>query len=382
MRPHSPGDSSIDNKFWFRDYRPAVGDGYRAVLDPPTMNADVTYWLNRIAGERYSNSNSNNNNSTNSSLNTMIATINTAVEATTLNERTTTRTLRDQDLFLRDNIQPNDTLLVSIGGNDVALKPMPCTIVSMLSLVTMPQWCFWDDDDNNDHSSFSSQSPLPLPLPSSSTGGLACCTPSCDEYCYGCGPISLMACCGTFPPCLGYMNHMFGVRVQHYIDKLISKTKPKRVLVCMIYYLDENSLTQSWAGPALNCLGYNQNPERLQYLIRRMYNDATSKIRLASASSSLNTTTSNTRVIPVPLFAVLNGKNSNDYIARVEPSSQGGKKIAEYILDIIERDEQQQSQQQQQQQQQPQVQMQAQHYSVPMTTTALPVESSYMLDRS
>ena len=43
-----------------------------------------------------------------------------------------------------------------------------------------------------------------------------------------------------------------------------------------------------------------------------------------------------TEVIPVPFFNVLDGKNSADYIARVEPSSQGGKKMAEYILDVIE----------------------------------------------
>ena len=41
-------------------------------------------------------------------------------------------------------------------------------------------------------------------------------------------------------------------------------------------------------------------------------------------------------VIPVPLFNVLDGKRSEDYIARVEPSSSGGKKMAEYFLDIIE----------------------------------------------
>jgi hypothetical protein len=41
-------------------------------------------------------------------------------------------------------------------------------------------------------------------------------------------------------------------------------------------------------------------------------------------------------VIAVPLFNVLDGKNSRDYIARVEPSSHGGRKMAEYLLDIID----------------------------------------------
>ena len=41
------GDSSLDNKFWFRDKRPAVG-AYKNVLQPPYSNADVTYWLNYL----------------------------------------------------------------------------------------------------------------------------------------------------------------------------------------------------------------------------------------------------------------------------------------------------------------------------------------------
>ena len=39
----------------------------------------------------------------------------------------------------------------------------------------------------------------------------------------------------------------------------------------------------------------------------------------------------------MPLFNVLDGKNSNDYIARVEPSATGGRKMAEFLLDIIHR---------------------------------------------
>jgi hypothetical protein len=42
------------------------------------------------------------------------------------------------------------------------------------------------------------------------------------------------------------------------------------------------------------------------------------------------------QVIPVPLFNVLDGKRSEDYIARVEPSAVGGRKMAEFLLDMIE----------------------------------------------
>jgi hypothetical protein len=63
----------------------------------------------------------------------------TAVEATTLNERS--YKLRPQDRFLRNNIRPNDILIVSVGGNDVALCPTPCTIVSMLGVLSLPVTC-------------------------------------------------------------------------------------------------------------------------------------------------------------------------------------------------------------------------------------------------
>lgn len=92
----------------------------------------------------------------------------------------------------------------------------------------------------------------------------------------------------------------------------------------MIYYPDEAG-TPSWAGLALGALGYNSNPARLQQLIRKAFDFATSNIRIPGSE-----------VIPVPLFNVLDGKRSEDYIARVEPSPEGGRKMAEFILDLID----------------------------------------------
>ena len=71
-----------------------------------------------------------------------MAAINTSVEASTLNERTFK--LRSQDKFLRENIDPEDTLVVSVGGNDVALCPCPCTIASILCLIALPNSCIND----------------------------------------------------------------------------------------------------------------------------------------------------------------------------------------------------------------------------------------------
>lgn len=275
------GDSSLDNKYWFNDSREAVG-AYKEVLEPPTSVCDVTYWLNYLAVDGSSRP--------------TIATINTAVEATTLNERT--RRLRPQDQFLRDNIREDDTLVVSIGGNDVALAPTPCTIINMFGLLSLPTTCI----DNP----------------------VSCGAVPCDDCCCGCGA-SFLSCGCTLPPCAGYFRHLFGVRVEHYIRQLTSKTKPKKVLVCMIYYPDEN-LEPSWANKALGALGYNTNPAKLQAMIRTTFANATSNIRIAG-----------TEVVAVPLFHVLDGKRSDDFVARVEPSAIGGRKMAEFILDFVKR---------------------------------------------
>ena len=91
------GDSSLDNKYWFHDHREAVG-AYGDVLDPPTMNADVTCWLNRLAIDR-TRAQTNSNDKSKPLLN--IATINTSIKATTIQQQTWK--LLAQDSFLGDN---------------------------------------------------------------------------------------------------------------------------------------------------------------------------------------------------------------------------------------------------------------------------------------
>ena len=276
------GDSSLDNKYWFGETATAPGP-YQSVLEPAISKTDVTFWMNHLCerdGRRQ-----------------RMAAINTAVEASTLNERTFK--LRPQDVFLRENIQAQDVLVVSVGGNDIALMPCPCTIASILGLL----FC------------------MPVSVVEN---GCVCGTVPIDDCCCGCGP-SLCSCACAFPPCLGYFRHLFGTRIQKYINSLTSKTKPSKVLVCMIYYPDERN-TPSWAGAALGVLGYNTNPSKLQLLIRKAYEEAISSIDIPG-----------TVVVPVPLYRVLDGKDSSDYIARVEPSPTGGRKMAEFILDMIDR---------------------------------------------
>jgi hypothetical protein len=113
---------------------------------------------------------------------------------------------------------------------------------------------------------------------------------------------------------------MFGTRIEKYIEALTAKTKPAKILVCWIYFPDEAN-TPGWAGPALGALGYNRNPAKLQQLIRMVFEEAISKIRIKGST-----------VIPVPLYHVLDGRNTQDYVARVEPSPTGGRKMAEFLL--------------------------------------------------
>ena len=143
------GDSSLDNKYWFDDTAPPTNSAYRDVLQPPICKKDVTFWLNFHCNRRSNN----------------MAAINTAVEATTLNERTFR--LRPQDVFLRDNILSDDILVVSVGGNDIALMPCPCTIASVFGLLCLPSQCILN--------------------------GFSCGTVPVDDCCCGCGP-SICSC--------------------------------------------------------------------------------------------------------------------------------------------------------------------------------------------
>jgi hypothetical protein len=170
------GDSSLDNKYWVKQTTPAIG-GYEQVLDPPTMKKDVTYWLI-----------SHCDNSPTEATRHRTRTINTAVEATTLNQRTSG--LLAQDVFLRDHIQSQDILVVSIGGNDIAMRPAPCTICALAGVLCLPQFCV-------EHA-------------------VSCGTCPCDDPCSGCGP-SICTCACACPPCLGYFRHMFGTRIEHYV---------------------------------------------------------------------------------------------------------------------------------------------------------------------
>ena len=68
------------------------------------------------------------------------------------------------------------------------------------------------------------------------------------------------------------------IRTQMYIEALTSKTRPQKILVCTIYYPGVDNVP-SWANDALGALGYNQNPAKLQLLIRKVFEEATRYVR-------------------------------------------------------------------------------------------------------
>ena len=272
LHPEQPiiylaGDSSLDNKYWVPSSNGVAGtplpvdvpEIYRAAFDHATPKPDVAFWLNH-------------------ELRGQATALNLAVEESMLRERDTK--LLPHDEFIRDNIRAEDVLIISIGANDIALRPTFATIRHMLSLA-------W----------FTPQSFLERKSQSSSTWGL------------------------------GYFVSLFKDRIETYISRLVEKQRPKAIVVCMIYYPLEagKSPQSSWADLPLKTLGYNWFPNQLKTAIRAMYELATK-----------NVTMEGTEIIPCPLYEVLDGTKEEDYVARVEPSSEGGHKMALLFSQLLE----------------------------------------------
>ncbi|KAI4618974.1 hypothetical protein J4E83_005925 [Alternaria metachromatica] len=263
-RPDKPtvylaGDSSLDNKHWVDKtssivptHLPGIYD--KAFKHPCVPKPDVAFWINSLLEHR-------------------ATCINTAVEESMLRDRDDV--LLPHDEFIRDNIRSNDVLIVSVGANDIALRPNPSTIRHMLQLAWLTQR-------------------------KSLESGTA--------------------------SALQYFKHMFGTKTQDYIARLTAKTKPRAVIVCMIYFPLESGLGQtSWADVQLKALGYNSYPGQLQAAIRAIYEMATKAIRIEG-----------TEIVPCALFEVLDGKLADDYTARVEPNEAGGKKMAIRFVELLD----------------------------------------------
>jgi len=263
------GDSSLDNKHWFFEdalwkekseqmfeegFTDHATNGYEDVLSPPRMVKDVSYWLNDLACKNFGKG--------------KVVTINTSVEESTVEDRR--HNLLPQDKFIRDHISSDDFLVLSVGGNDIALRPNVWTIANMLMLTRSPRFLI-------------------------------------DA---------------SWAPGLKYFERLFHTQIEALVNRMVSGAcKPRKVLVCMIYFLDEQP-GGSWADTVLSKLGYDDDPKKLQMIIRKLFD------RVSKRGFNVPGTV----VEAFPLFKVLDGKDSNDYVQRVEPSVSGGRKMADAFL--------------------------------------------------
>ncbi|CAF9907501.1 MAG: hypothetical protein GOMPHAMPRED_005125 [Gomphillus americanus] len=181
--------------------------------------------------------------------------------------------LLPQDEFIHDHIRSQDVLIVSVGANDIALSPNIATMFQMVRLTRLTSRKSLEDG---------------------SAGSLQ------------------------------YFKWLFGNQVQSYISRLVAKQKPRAIIVCMIYFpLEEEQ--KGWASLQLKLLGYNQNPGQLQIAIRKIFEQATMQIEIEG-----------TEVLPCALFEALDGKTRTDYVERVEPSVEGGDKMARRFHNLLE----------------------------------------------
>ncbi|KAF2661011.1 hypothetical protein K491DRAFT_505221 [Lophiostoma macrostomum CBS 122681] len=194
--------------------------------------------------------------------------INAAVEASMLRDRA--EKLLPQDTVIQKNMKQEDILIVSVGVNDIAMNPTCTTIMNLLKLA-------W----------FTPTSQI--------TKGKS--------------------------RTLRYFEDIFGKQVQAYVNQLCALSKPRAVIVCMIYYPLEFRFGQrGWSDLSLALMGYNLRPKKLQAVIRALYNLGTRRIQIPG-----------TEVVPCPLFERLDGRIPENYVERVEPSKTGGQWIAKWF---------------------------------------------------
>mmetsp|Transcript_23499 Transcript_23499/g.59475 ORF Transcript_23499/g.59475 Transcript_23499/m.59475 type:complete len:401 (+) Transcript_23499:109-1311(+) len=288
------GDSTMDNKHWL--YRtsdkysssalhrcPTACNGYERVLSPPQKSIpDVAYWVNKAismdSSAEVADSGSTNTAEVVSGVEGYCC-INAAVEESTLGERWWG--LKGHDRFVADSFEEEDVLVFSCGGNDIALCPSFLTVVNILSALV------------------------------------------CATHGIGTDPAS------GYAPGLAHFVNLFGQKTQDFILKVLDgrETRPRLIVVCMLYFLDENAEAPSWASGTLSMLRYNVNPAILQNFIRYVFEEGTKKIAVPGC-----------RVVPLPMFETLDGKTTEDYVARVEPSAVGGKKLGAALWQAIRKE--------------------------------------------
>lgn len=248
------GDSTLDNKYWINSGRQPACNGYERLMK--TSVPDVAYWMNREVERR--------------GLGDRFCCVNAAIEESTLGLRKDG--LLPHDAFVQGKLRSEDVLVVSMGGNDIALRPTFWTIVSMVSLLATPRWLI--------------------------EMGIA--------------------------PGLGHFVSLFRDSTAAYLKRMCGSRRPRLIVACMLYYLDMKP-GGSWAEFTLEKLGYNKDPTKLQLIMREVYKRGVSGIEVEGVP-----------VASVAMYEALDGADTRDYVQRVEPSSQGGEKLARLIVGKLE----------------------------------------------
>ncbi len=194
---------------------------------------------------------------------TEYACINCAVEESALHERA--EKLLPQDEFVSGHITEDDVLVVSIGGNDIALKPSFAVGANLVSISQLP--------------------------------------------------ISTL----EYNPSYLYFVRLFREGIQHYVGKIIKLRRPKKIIVCGIYF--PCMYGEGWADTTLWLMRYNSYPGKLQTIIKSIFTEALRDLKVCEI-----------KVEYLPLYKILDPHDPDDYVSRVEPSNKGGKKSVRPLL--------------------------------------------------
>jgi hypothetical protein len=280
------GDSSLDNKHWPLSNsnekklcnKPPI-NGYEDVLEGNNCVPDVAYQINQTLIDN--------------GLNEEYVCINTSIEATTLHERFTEPNsyngdviLLDQDKFIFDYIRTDDILIVSVGGNDIALSPLPETTRHFQNFIKNSRKS--EDEKNKDEINSYEQ----------------------------------------------YFTNIFNNKITLYIEKLCSRdgnnSLPSVIIPCMIYYPALTSTQSGFAEGILIATNYRTGKQEiLENFIKDLYLKSTRHIHITKKGEQKNI------IDPCPLYEVLDNSNDKLYLTSVEPSIEGGKLMAIRFVDQI-----------------------------------------------
>ena len=196
------GDSSLDNKFWLRGSvrrTPACNGEERAFGSAEPLPQDVAHCVNTLLAARAGSGGGGSGGGGGGS--SRLACVNAAVEESRLADRAGGRLL-PQDEVLRDSLADGDVLVVSVGGNDIALSSSLATKAALVAL-------------------------LGLPLPS-------CCSALCPPRLGGASDAALED--GSALG-LAHLTRLFGEQTRDYVRALLAgpqRARPALVVICMI----------------------------------------------------------------------------------------------------------------------------------------------------